>query len=140
MSFRTTLSLLLSTLLSLTQCRIYSGQLFQAGTQVDVTCHGDSLGFDGSLFIIHKATAAVVYTNSIPPDANAVLTFQNDGELHVIVIWVFDLTLASAGNLVISGSQKIYWHTGFSDPSRGPFVGDLQLDLVSMVKRRDCPN
>lgn len=47
---------LLLSVFTLSQCRISSDSAFKSGAQIDITCHGDTLQFDGRLIIFHQNT------------------------------------------------------------------------------------
>lgn len=132
MSIRTTLLLLLAILsFSLTQCRIYSGQTFLSNTIVERSCLGDYLAFNGNLYIASR-NDTVVFQTVTPVDGSAVLQFQNDGAFRRLIgFGIFVLILRSVGNFVVASQGRgVVWHANFSDETRGPFVGDLQADLV----------
>lgn len=81
-------SLLLSlSTLTLIECRIYSGQSFPYGTNVELTCHNDVLGFAGNLWIARGS--AIIYQISKPADPSATLYFQHDGAEKPLFLFVF---------------------------------------------------
>jgi hypothetical protein len=84
--FAASMLCLLSTF-ALTESRIFGGAAFASNTQVEVTCWGDVLGFDGNLWIMGRG--GLHFNLGLAPDPTSVLMFQGDGEENVSFFFFF---------------------------------------------------
>jgi hypothetical protein len=76
---------LLAAVISLAHCRIISGSIFPFSSKVDVTCHGDTVEFDGNLRIRQHSSGRVIFNVGTPVDSTAILAFQTDGAASLSV-------------------------------------------------------